>query len=45
MSWKARQYVEYQLDPVKLGDKVWQVFTKPDQANLPRQLAEGSSYD
>ncbi len=45
MSWKARQYVEQQLDPVKLGDKVWQLLTKPDQVNLPRQLAEGSSYE
>ena len=45
MSWKARQYVEQQLDPVKLGDKVWQLLTKPDQVNLPRQLAEGSLYD
>ena len=45
MSWKARQYVEHQLDPVKLGDRVWQVLTKPDQANLPQQLVEGSSYE
>jgi glycosyltransferase involved in cell wall biosynthesis len=41
MSRNGRQYVEQQLDPVKLGDKVWQVLTGPDQANLPQQLAEG----
>ncbi len=45
MSRNGRQYVEQQLDPVKLGDKVWQILTKPDQANLPQQLAEGPSYD
>lgn len=45
MSWKDREYVVHQLDPVKLGDKVWQVLTKFDQANLPQPLAEGSSYE
>ncbi len=45
MSTNGRQYVEQQLDPVKLGDKVWQVLTKPDQADMPQQLAEGSSYE
>jgi glycosyltransferase involved in cell wall biosynthesis len=45
MSWNDRQYVEHQLDPVKLGDKVWQVLTKPDQTDLHQQLAEGSSYE
>jgi glycosyltransferase involved in cell wall biosynthesis len=45
MSANSRQYVEQQLDPVKLGDKVWQVLTKPDQANLAQQLAEVSSYE
>lgn len=45
MSARGRQYVEQQLDPVKLGEKVWQVLTQPDQANLPQQLTEGSSYD
>ena len=29
MSWNGRQYVEHQLDPVKLGERVWQVLTKP----------------
>ncbi len=43
MSWNGRQYVEQQLDPVKLGEQVWQVLKRPDQANLPRSLAEGSS--
>ena len=45
MSRNCRQYVEQQLDPVKLGDEVWQVLTKPDQANLPHPLTEGSSYE
>ena len=45
MSSNGRRFVEQQLDPVKLGDKVWQVLTKPDQANLQQQLAEGSSYE
>jgi len=45
MSWNGRQYVEHQLDPVKLGDKVWRVLTKPDQTNLLQQLTEGSSYE
>jgi len=45
MSATCRQYVEQQLDPVKLGDKVWQVLTRPDQTDLHQQLAEGSSYE
>jgi glycosyltransferase involved in cell wall biosynthesis len=45
MSWKGRQYVEQQLDPVKLGDKVWQVLNRHDQAGQPQQLAERSSYE
>jgi len=45
MSATCRQYVEQKLDPVKLGDKVWQVLTKPDQANQLQQLTEGSSYE
>ena len=45
MSWNGRQYVEHQLDPVKLGERVWQVLTKPGQDNLPQQLAGGSSYE
>jgi glycosyltransferase involved in cell wall biosynthesis len=45
MSGNGRRYVEQQLDPIKLGDRVWQVLTKPEQANFPQQLAEGSSYE
>jgi glycosyltransferase involved in cell wall biosynthesis len=45
MSVNGRQYVEHQLDPVKLGDKVWQMLTGADQANLSQQVAEGSSYE
>lgn len=45
MSRNGRQYVEQQLDPIKLGERVWQVLTKSDQADLPQQLAEESSYE
>ncbi|MDD5113639.1 MAG: glycosyltransferase, partial [Methylobacter sp.] len=45
MSATCRQYVEQQLDPVKLGDKVWQVLTQPDHVNLPQQLTKRSSYE
>jgi glycosyltransferase involved in cell wall biosynthesis len=42
MSWNGRRYVEQQLDPIKLGDKIWQVLKRHDQANLPQQLVEGA---
>lgn len=42
MSRNGRQYVEQQLDPIKLGEQVWQVLKRPGQANLPQPLAEGS---
>lgn len=45
MSWNGRQYVEQQLDPVKLGDKVWQVLARAGQTNLPQPLAEDSAYE
>jgi glycosyltransferase involved in cell wall biosynthesis len=45
LSSKGRQYVEQQLDPVKLGDRVWQVLTKPGLGRAPQKLAEGSSYE
>jgi len=45
MSATCRQYVEQQLDPVKLGDKVWQVLTQPGHVNLPQQLTKRSSYE
>jgi glycosyltransferase involved in cell wall biosynthesis len=45
MSWSGRQYVEQQLNPVKLGDRVWQVLTSCDQANRPLPLAEGFSHE
>jgi glycosyltransferase involved in cell wall biosynthesis len=45
MSSNGRQYVEQQLDPVKLGGQVWQVLKSRDQANLSQQLAEDSSYE
>lgn len=43
MSWNGRYYVEQQLDPIKLGERIWQVLKRPDQAKLPQPLAEGSS--
>jgi len=45
MSWSSRQYVEQQLNPIKLGERVWQVLKNRDQANLSQQLAERSSYE
>ncbi|WP_031436527.1 glycosyltransferase family 4 protein [Methylobacter tundripaludum] len=45
MSWYGRQYVEQQLDPIKLGERVWQVLKRPDQAKLPQPLVEGASHD
>ncbi|TAL45792.1 MAG: glycosyl transferase family 1, partial [Methylovulum sp.] len=45
MSWNDRQYVEHQLNPVKLGDQVWQALMGAGPANRPQQLAEGSLYE
>jgi glycosyltransferase involved in cell wall biosynthesis len=45
MSLRSREYVEQQLDPVKLGDKVWKVLTKIEQDKLPQSFIEGSSYE
>jgi len=45
MSWYGRQYVEQQLDPIKLGERIWQVLKRPDQAKLPQPLVEGASHD
>jgi len=45
MSWSGRHYVEQQLDPVKLGERVWRVLTGTGQGNLPEQLTEGSAYE
>jgi len=42
MSWNSRQYVEHQLDAVKLGDKVWQVLTDRGQTSFPQLLARES---
>ncbi len=42
MSSNGRRYVEQELDPIKLGDKVWQALTERYQANQPQQLTEGS---
>jgi len=45
MSWNGRHYVEQQLDPVKLGERIWRVLKRCDQANLPQSLAKGTSYE
>jgi glycosyltransferase involved in cell wall biosynthesis len=43
MSFNGRQYVEQQLDPVRLGERVWQVLKKPGQAELLQSQAKGAS--
>jgi glycosyltransferase involved in cell wall biosynthesis len=43
MSWNCRHYVEQQLDPVKLGERVWQVLKKFAQTNLPQAQAKRAS--
>lgn len=45
MSRNARNHVEQQLDPVKLGDQVWQVLTGPDSINAVQGLSGESSYE
>ena len=42
MSWNGRQYVEQQLDPVKLGEQIWQVLKSRNQAKLSQQLVKES---
>ena len=42
MSWNGRQYVEQQLDPVKLGEQIWQVLKSCNQAKLSQQLVKES---
>ena len=41
----SRHYVEQQLDPIKLGERIWRVLKKPDQANLSQSLVKGASYE
>jgi len=43
MSWYGRQYVEQQLDPVKLGERVWQVLKKFAKAKEPQAPAKRAS--
>lgn len=45
MSWNGRYYVEQQLNPVKLGERIWRALKRPGRANMPRQLAERSLHD
>jgi glycosyltransferase involved in cell wall biosynthesis len=43
MSFNGRQYVEQQLDPVRLGERVWQVLKKSGQNELLQSQAKGAS--
>ena len=45
MSQNGRRYVEQQLEPVKLGERIWRVLKRPDQSSPAQQLAEGASHD
>jgi glycosyltransferase involved in cell wall biosynthesis len=45
MSGKARAYVERELDPLRLGEKVWRVLTLPEQAIAARLNSEACSHD
>lgn len=45
MSAAGRRYVEHELNPVTLGDKVWLALTKQGQTNIPQELQEGSYYE
>jgi uncharacterized protein (DUF736 family) len=40
MSRHARNYVEVQLDPVRLGKRIWQALTGQDAPAMPRQKSE-----
>lgn len=45
LSWSGRHYVETHLDPVRLGDKVWQTMTQAMPDNGLQQITEGSSHE
>jgi glycosyltransferase involved in cell wall biosynthesis len=45
LSNNARHYVEQQLNPVTLGDQVWQILTSNDQQELTPSLTRGASYE
>jgi glycosyltransferase involved in cell wall biosynthesis len=45
MSWNGRHYVEQQLNPIRLGERVWQVLTKPGRDKAMKSLAKRSSYE
>ena len=45
MSANGRHYVEQQLDPIKLGERIWQVLMRSNQGNAPQHLVESSSYE
>jgi len=43
MSFNGRQYVEQQLDPVRLGERVWQVLKKPGRTEQPQTVTKRAS--
>ena len=45
MSTSGRDYVEQQLNPVRLGERIWQVMMKPLRTKTAGQISQGASYD
>jgi glycosyltransferase involved in cell wall biosynthesis len=45
MSDNARDYVQRQLNPITLGDQVWQVLTGQDDLELTQSLTAGARYE
>jgi hypothetical protein len=45
MSDNARNYVQRQLNPITLGDQVWQVLTGQDDLELTQSLTAGARYE
>lgn len=45
MSQYGRQYAEQQLDPIRLGERVWRVLKSVGQAKQPQPLTEGASHE
>lgn len=45
MSWSGRYYVEQQLDPIALGERVWQALTRHGQPPRPQSLLKDTAYE
>ncbi len=45
LSSNGREYVEQQLNPIKLGERIWQALINSDKEKLSNRLAEDSAYD